>query len=297
MTDSIHPLKVSVLMPAFNERATIARAVERVRSVPMGMEIICVDDGSTDGTRDVLRELEASGQIDAFVLHETNRGKGAAVRSALAKATGDVVVIQDADLEYDPHDILKLLGPVQDGRADAVFGSRFKGDVSRVLYYWHSLGNWGLTTLSNMLTNLNVSDMETCYKLVRTDLMKSLPLTSDRFGFEPELTARLAQSGARIYEVPVSYSGRTYAEGKKIGWRDGAAALWHIVRANFLSPKAPRYNARDEKAVSPAGSPVIGGARGPQDLDHLHGPGTAAEIVQVEARVEEPVRGIDEVRR
>jgi glycosyltransferase involved in cell wall biosynthesis len=235
------PIKVSVLMPVYNERATVVHAVERVREVPFEMEIICVDDGSTDGTRDVLRELEASGQIDALVLHETNRGKGAAVRSALAKATGDVVVIQDADLEYDPADILRMLGPIRDGRADAVFGSRFRGGVSRVLYYWHSLGNWGLTTLSNMLTNLNVSDMETCYKLVRTDLMKSLPLTSDRFGFEPELTARLAQSRARIYEVPISYSGRTYAEGKKIKWSDGVAALWHIVRFNLLSPKAPVY--------------------------------------------------------
>ena len=158
-----NPIKVSVLMPVYNERATIARAVERVRSLPISMEIICVDDGSTDGTRDVLRELRVSGRIDELVTHEVNRGKGAAIRSALARATGDVVVIQDADLEYDPSDILRLMGPMEDGRADAVFGSRFRGDVSRVLYYWHSLGNWGLTTLSNMLTNLNVSDMETCY--------------------------------------------------------------------------------------------------------------------------------------
>ena len=236
------PLKVSVLMPVFNERNTVRHAIERVRSVGMNTEIICVDDCSTDGTRSVLQSLLESGQIDALVLHEVNRGKGAGVRSALDKATGDVVVIQDADLEYDPEDLLKLLGPIQDGRADAVFGSRFKGDVSRVLYYWHSLGNWGLTTMSNMLTNLNVSDMETCYKMVRTDLMKSLPLTSDRFGFEPELTARLAQSRARIYEVPISYSGRTYAEGKKIRWTDGVAAFWHIVKFNLLSTKAPRYN-------------------------------------------------------
>lgn len=239
------PLKVSVLMPVFNERATVSHAVARVRSVPMDAEIICVDDCSSDGTRDVLESLRESGQIDRLVLHEKNQGKGAAVRTALAVATGDVVVIQDADLEYDPEDILKLLGPVEDGRADAVFGSRFKGDVSRVLYYWHSLGNWGLTTLSNMLTNLNVSDMETCYKLVRTDLMRSLPLTSNRFGFEPELTARLAQSRARIYEVPVSYSGRTYAEGKKIHWTDGAAAFWHIVKFNVLSQRAPVYQRVD----------------------------------------------------
>jgi glycosyltransferase involved in cell wall biosynthesis len=239
-------IKVSILMPVFNERATVEHAIARVRELPVEVEIVCVDDCSSDGTRDVLARLKSSGAIDELVLHEKNRGKGAAVRSALARATGDVVVIQDADLEYDPMDILKLLGPVADGRADAVFGSRFRGEVSRVLYYWHSLGNWGLTTLSNMLTNLNVSDMETCYKLVRTDLMKSLPLTSDRFGFEPELTARLAQSKARIYEVPISYSGRTYAEGKKIRWTDGVAALWHIVKFNLFSTKAPRYQRQTE---------------------------------------------------
>lgn len=238
------PLKVSVLMPVYNERVTVSHAIARVREVPMDAEIICVDDCSKDGTREVLSSLLASGKIDHLILHEKNQGKGAAIRTALAKATGDVVVIQDADLEYDPADILKLLEPMEDGRADAVFGSRFKGDVSRVLYYWHSLGNWGLTTLSNMLTNLNVSDMETCYKLVRTDLMKSLPLTSDRFGFEPELTARLAQSRARIYEVPISYSGRTYAEGKKIRWTDGVAAFWHIVKFNLFSGKAPVYQAK-----------------------------------------------------
>lgn len=234
-------LKVSVLMPVFNERATVAHAVARVRAVPMDTQIICVDDCSSDGTREALETLLSSGQIDKLISHERNQGKGAAIRTALEHASGDVVVIQDADLEYDPEDILRLLGPIEDGRADAVLGSRFKGDVNRVLYYWHSLGNWGLTTLSNMLTNLNVSDMETCYKLVRTDLMKSLPLTSNRFGFEPELMARLAQSRARIYEVPVSYSGRTYAEGKKIRWTDGVAAFFHIVKYNLLSTKAPQY--------------------------------------------------------
>jgi glycosyltransferase involved in cell wall biosynthesis len=235
------PLTVSVLMPVYNERATVAHAIARVRAVPLETEIICVDDCSTDGTRAELERLLAAGEIDQLVLHEVNRGKGAGVRSALAKANGDVVVVQDADLEYDPMDILKLVAPVADGRADAVFGSRFRGEVSRVLYYWHSVGNGVLTMLSNMLTNLNLSDMETCYKLVRTDLMRSLPMSSDRFGFEPELTARLAQSKARIYEVPISYSGRTYAEGKKIGWRDGVAALWHIVRFNFFAGRAPRY--------------------------------------------------------
>jgi glycosyltransferase involved in cell wall biosynthesis len=244
-------LRVSVLIPVYNERATVARAIERVRSVPMNMEIICVDDCSTDGTRHELERLLVSGRIDQLLLHDVNRGKGAGIRTALAKATGDVVVVQDADLEYDPMDILKLLGPVQDGRADAVFGSRFRGEVSRVLYYWHSVGNGLLTMLSNMVTNLNLSDMETCYKLVRTDLMRSLPMTSDRFGFEPELTARLAQSRARIYEVPISYSGRTYAEGKKIQWTDGVAALWHIIRFNFLAGRAPVYS-RHELSGAPA---------------------------------------------
>ena len=234
-------LRVSVLMPVYNERATVTHAIARVRAVLDNAEIICVDDCSSDGTRAILEQLLSAGQVDHLVLHETNRGKGAGIRSALEKATGDVVVIQDSDLEYDPEDLLKLLTPIQDGRADAVFGSRFRGDVSRVLYYWHSLGNWFLTTVSNMLTNLNVSDMETCYKMVRTDLMKSLPLTSDRFGFEPELTARLAQARARIYEVPISYSGRTYAEGKKIRWTDGVAAFWHILKFNVFSTKAPVY--------------------------------------------------------
>ncbi len=234
-------MRVSVLMPVYNEAATIAEALRRVRSVPLDIQIVCVDDASSDGTTSILRQLHESGDIDELVIHEINRGKGAAIRSALARAAGDVVVIQDADLEYDPQELVRLFEPIRNGRADAVFGSRFRGDTRRVLYYWHSMGNHLLTMLSNMATNLNLTDMETCYKMVKTDLMKSLPLTSDRFGIEPELTARLAQSGARIYEVPITYSGRTYAEGKKVGWKDGAAALWHIVRANFLSPKAPRY--------------------------------------------------------
>ena len=224
------PLRVSVLIPVFNEAATVGHAVSRVRTVPMDMEIICVDDCSTDGTGAELERLLASGEIDHLVTHKVNRGKGAAIRSALAKATGDVVVVQDADLEYDPMDILKLLGPVQDGRADAVFGSRFRGEVSRVLYYWHSVGNGLLTMLSNMVTNLNLSDMETCYKLVRTDLMRSLPLTSARFGFEPEITAKVLRQGVRIYEVPISYTGREFDEGKKITWRDGFKAIWVLLR-------------------------------------------------------------------
>lgn len=235
-------MRLSVLIPVYNELNTIATAVERVRAVGLNAEIICVDDCSSDGTQAVLDRLLAEGKIDQLVKHEVNQGKAAAVRVALSRATGDVSVIQDADLEYDPHDLRKLLVPLADGRADAVFGSRFTGDTRRVLYYWHSLGNQILTLTSNMLTNLNLSDMETCYKMIRTDLFKSLPLKAERFGIEPELTARLAQAGARIYEVPISYSGRTYAEGKKIGWKDGVAAFYHILRSNLLPPFAPKYD-------------------------------------------------------
>ncbi len=234
-------LKLSVLIPVFNEEATIARLVSRVRSVPLDVEIICVDDCSTDGTAAVLRELHAAGAIDVLVLQERNGGKGTAVRAALAHATGDVVVIQDADLEYDPHDLPRLMQPIADGRADAVFGSRFLGEMHRVLYFWHRVGNGVLTLASNMLTDLNLTDMETCYKMVRTDLMKSLPLRSRRFGIEPELTARLAQARARIYEAPIGYDGRTYEEGKKIDWKDGVAAFWHILRFNLLPPRPPVY--------------------------------------------------------
>jgi glycosyltransferase involved in cell wall biosynthesis len=200
-----------------------------------------VDDGSTDGTPEILRRLHSEGVIEVLALQEKNAGKGAAVRKGIEAATGDIIVIQDADLEYDPNDLPDLLEPILDGRADAVFGSRFLGGVHRVLYFWHRLGNGLLTLLSNMMTDLNLTDMETCYKMVRADLMKSLPLTANRFGIEPELTARLAQARARIYEVPISYSGRTYAEGKKIGWKDGVAAFWHILRFNLSGPRAPIY--------------------------------------------------------
>lgn len=226
-------LVLSVLIPVYNEERTIERILDEVHAVPVRKQVICVDDRSTDGTREKLEALHAAGRIDVLRLHEVNRGKGAAIRSALAASTGNVVIVQDADLEYDPADWPVLLQPIIDGRADAVFGSRFLGGPHRVLYFWHSVGNFVLTTFSNMLTNLNLTDMETCYKAIRGDLARSLPLTSDRFGFEPEVTARLARAKARIYEVPISYSGRTYAEGKKIGWRDGVAAIWHILRFNF----------------------------------------------------------------
>jgi glycosyltransferase involved in cell wall biosynthesis len=235
-------LVLSVLVPVYNERATIETIVEQVRgAVDVQTQIICVDDCSTDGTRDILARLKQEGRIDVLILHEHNRGKGAAIRTALAASTGNVVIVQDADLEYDPADWPALLQPIIDGKADAVFGSRFLGGPHRVLFFWHMIGNKLFTLMSNIFTNLNLTDMETCYKAIRGEIARSLTLTADRFGFEPEVTARLAQANARIYEVPISYSGRTYAEGKKIGWKDGVAAFWHIVRANVLGRRTPEY--------------------------------------------------------
>lgn len=229
-------VRLSVLVPVYNERTTIERIVDMVRATAIPKEIICVNDASSDGTARVLDRLLAEGRIDQLFHQPQNRGKGAAIRKALAMSTGDIVIVQDADLEYDPHDWPGLLEPIIDGRADAVFGSRFLGGPHRVLYFWHSVGNKLLTTFSNMLTNLNLTDMETCYKAMRGDLARSLlpTLRSDRFGFEPEITARLARVDARIYEVPISYAGRTYAEGKKINWRDGIAAFWHISKYNLF---------------------------------------------------------------
>jgi len=225
---------VSVLIPVYNEEDTIAQIVELVRASPYMTEIICVDDCSTDGTRDILARLFADGRVHRVIQQERNRGKGAAIRAAIAASTGDIVIVQDADLKYTPADWPALFGPLVQGRADAVFGSRFLGGTHRVLYYWHSVGNGLLTTLSNMFSNLNLTDMECCYKAVRGELARSLPLRSERFGFEPEITARLSNANARIFEVPVSYSGRTYMEGKKITWRDGVAAILHIIRYNLF---------------------------------------------------------------
>jgi len=223
---------LSVVIPVYNEHATIAEVVRRVRASGVPTEIIIVDDGSTDGTRELLRSWPAAADLKV-IMHETNLGKGSALRTGFGHATGEVVIVQDADLEYDPAEFEKLIQPIVDDLADVVFGSRFTGDNQRVLYFWHSIGNKLLTLLSNAMTNLNLSDMETCYKAFRRDVIQRIAptLREQRFGIEPELTAKVASMpGVRIYERPISYCGRTYAEGKKITWRDGFRALWCIVR-------------------------------------------------------------------
>ena len=234
-------LVVTAVVPAYNEETTVKDVIERLQEVPLRIEIVAINDGSSDGTGKVLDALREDGRIQHVIHQPKNRGKGAAVRAGIDVATGHVIVIQDADLEYDPSELPTLLDPIRMGKADAVYGTRFHGGPRRVLYFWHSIGNQLLTFLSNMLTDLNLTDMETCYKLVRADLLKSLPLVSNRFGIEVELTARLARANARIWELPISYAGRTYAEGKKIDWRDGVAALWHLIRFNILSRHKIRW--------------------------------------------------------
>jgi glycosyltransferase involved in cell wall biosynthesis len=227
-------MKVSIVIPCYNEVRTIERILAEVHASPVeDKEVIVVDDCSTDGTRDLLKE-RVDGRLAHVVYHERNQGKGAALRTGFASATGDVVLVQDADLEYDPQEYPKLLEPIQAGVADVVFGSRFMGGrPHRVLYYWHSVGNRALTTLSNMFTNLNLTDMETCYKVFRRSVIQQITIEENRFGFEPEITAKVARLDCRVFEVGIGYNGRTYTEGKKIGWKDGVRAIWCILKYNL----------------------------------------------------------------
>jgi glycosyltransferase involved in cell wall biosynthesis len=237
-------MKLSVVMPVYNERATLRDVVERVLAVPLDVELICVDDGSHDGSREILSELQAQYPQIRVLLQPKNIGKGAALRRGIQESTGDFVVIQDADLEYDPAEYPLLLNPLIQGKADVVYGSRFLGGgPHRVLYFWHSVGNSLLTLLSNALTNMNMTDMETCYKVFRREVIQSIPIEENRFGFEPEITVKVAKRRLRVYEVGISYWGRTYEEGKKIGWKDGVRALWCLLKYTL---KERRLSPRDE---------------------------------------------------
>jgi glycosyltransferase involved in cell wall biosynthesis len=227
-------MRLTCVIPVYNEVHTILSLIDRVQDVPVDKEIVLVDDHSTDGTRTLLERTAFPANV-RVLYHERNQGKGAALRTGFAAATGDVVIIQDADLEYDPQEYPKLLQPIRDGKADVVFGSRFAGgETHRVLYFWHSLGNKFLTLASNAFTNLNLTDMETCYKVFKREVLQRITVEENRFGFEPEITAKVAKLRVRIYEVGISYAGRTYEEGKKIGWKDGVRAMWCIVKYNVL---------------------------------------------------------------
>jgi len=229
-------VKLSVVIPCFNEAATIEAIIGAVRSSSYApLEIIVVDDCSNDGTREIVDALEARGWIDCLMHHEVNRGKGAALRTGFARASGEIVIVQDADLEYDPREYATLVKPILDGKADVVYGSRFMGgEPHRVLYFWHRAGNGFLTLLSNMLTNLNLTDVETCYKVFRRDVLRRIDIEEDRFGFEPEITAKIAKMGCVIYEVGIAYYGRTYEQGKKVHWKDGLRAIYCILKYNVF---------------------------------------------------------------
>lgn len=252
-------MKLSIVIPCYNERHTIQDIVTAVKRSPIAdKEIVIVDDCSTDGTRDVLREQIAP-QVDKIVYHDVNQGKGAALRTGFKHVTGDVVVVQDADLEYDPQEYSRLIEPIELGKADVVFGSRFISDrPHRVVYFWHRVGNYILTLTSNMFSNLNLTDMETCYKMFRREIIQSIEIEESRFGFEPEITAKVAALGCRIYEVGISYYGRTYEEGKKIGWKDGVRAMYAIVKYNvFRKPKRQHASSASRVAESRSASQAV----------------------------------------
>jgi len=243
-------MRLSVVIPVYNERRTLGQVVQRVADVPFETEILCVDDGSNDGSREFLRELEAKHPQLRVFLQPVNQGKGAALRRGIQEASGDFVIIQDADLEYDPADYPALLEPLIEGRADVVYGSRFLGSgPHRVLYFWHSVANWMLTLISNCLTNINLTDMETCYKVFRREIIQAIAIEEDRFGFEPEVTVKIAKRKLRIYEVGISYSGRTYEEGKKISWKDGVWALWCLLKYSIQEPVTAAKSKDSESAL------------------------------------------------
>ncbi len=244
-------MKISVVIPCYNESKTIRDIVDAVKATPYDKEIIIVDDGSTDGTREILERSYAGDPVVRLIFQPKNRGKGAAIRKGFDVASGDVVLVQDADLEYSPSDYPVLLWPIVEGKADVVYGSRFLAGPGRVLYFFHTMGNKFLTLLSNVLTDLNLTDMETCYKVFRREVIQNLVLETERFGIEPEMTAKLARMpGLRIYEVPIQYHGRTYAEGKKITWKDGVSAFWYISKFNLFSRTEAAFKRPPEEIIA-----------------------------------------------